>query len=419
MKEQALIDLKPLPLILCFAAALALSLLNFLTIAAVLPELIAAWDLNKTQGGWLVGVYFAGYMSGILFVASLTDRIDPRRIYLTAAFLGGLSSLSLAMFANGFWLTLLLRFLGGIAFTGIYMPGLRALSDSLPMAQRNRGIVFYTSSFALGSGFSLFAAGRIAEVLDWRWAFVMAALGSFAAMTIVAIVLRPQAKKRALPGPKVSRLREQFAAYKQVWRNRKAVAYILAMYGVGWEVFAFRSWIVTYLTERQLIDPVAQNFWLGPADIAFATALVGIPASVWIGEWAARVNREKLLITTACVSLVLDVLVAMSVGWHFGFLVAFACAYSLTSFGRSAATTAGMMHAAEDRVRGTTMALHSFVAFLSGNMSPLAVGLVLDISAMESGQVSWTIGFLSIAIGALISIGAYIMASRAPPSGQL
>ena len=406
-----MIDLKPLPLILCLAVSLALSLLNFLTIAAVLPDLIQQWDLSKTQAGWLVSVYFAGYMSSILFVASLTDRIDPRRIYLIAAFLGGISSLSLALFANGFWLTMVLRFLGGVAFSGIYMPGLRALSDALPPAQRNRGIVYYTSCFALGSGFSIFAAGRIAAVLDWRWAFVFAALGSFLAMGLVASVLRPRVATpgRAMAAPAAP---AQWMAYRQVWKNRKAVAYILAMFGVGWEVFAFRSWVVTYLTERQSIDPVALGFWLSPADIAFSSALIGIPASVWIGEWAARVDRETLLIGTAMISLVLDILLAFSVSWPFEFMLCLCYAFSLTSFGRSAATTAGMMQAAEDKVRGATMAAHSFVAFLAGILSPLMLGLVLDMSALALGRVSWTIGFLSIAAGSLISISGYVMARR-------
>jgi MFS family permease len=418
-EEDDLLDLKPLPLTLCFAAALALSLLNFLTIAAVLPDLIRSWSLNKTQAGWLVGVYFAGYMSAILFVASLTDRVDPRRIYLIGAAIGGLSSLALALFAKGFWLTMVLRFMGGVAFAGVYMPGLRALTDSLPPAQRNRGIVYYSSCFALGSGFSIFAAGRIAAVLDWRWAFVVAAAGSFAAMALVAVVLRPRApagsslaQSAAKPPP-----RSQWASYKQVWRNRRAVGYIVAMYGVGWEVFAFRSWIVTYLTERQGLE-AGQTFWLSPPDVAFASAIIGIPASVWIGEWAARINRERLLIATALVSLVLDISLAAAVSLPYGVLFLLCFAFSLTSFGRSAATTAGMMHAAQDEVRGATMAAHSFMAFLSGISSPLIFGLMLDVSALATGRASWTVGFLSLAIGSAISIAGYLLARSAKPLDQ-
>lgn len=408
-----MINLKPLPLTLCFAAALALSLLNFLTIAAVLPELIAQWGLNKTQAGWLVGVYFAGYMSGILFVASLTDRIDPRRIYLVGAFCGGVSSLALALFADGFWLTMILRFVGGIAFTGIYMPGLRALTDALEPRHRNRGIVYYTSCFALGSGFSIFVAGRIAALLDWRWAFVVAAIGSFAAMAIVALVLRPRPKaltagaERAPGAAHVS----QRVAYARVWKNRKAVAYILAMYGVGWEVFAFRSWIVTFLSERQGAEGI-QNFWLTPPDVAFATALAGIPASVWIGTLAARVDRERLLLVVTAASIAIIAGIALFVHRNYAILLALCFMFSMTSFGRSSATTAGMMSAAEDAVRGATMAAHSFVAFLSGITSPLAVGFVLDISGLAFGRISWAGGFLTLAVGSAISLTGYWIAAR-------
>ncbi|MGE3247979.1 MAG: MFS transporter, partial [Beijerinckiaceae bacterium] len=352
-----MIDLKPMSLILSFAAALALSLLNFLTVAAVLPDLIVAWSLNKTQAGLLVSAYFAGYMAAILFVASLTDRIDPRRIYIAGGLCGGLSSILLALVADGFWLTSVLRFLGGVAGSGMYMPGLRALTDALPPAQRDRGIVYYTSCFALGSGFSIFAAGRIAAALDWRWAFGIAGLGSFAALAIVAIVLRPR-DPAARPGA-AARPATQRAAFGKVFENRRAMAYILAMYGVGWEVFGFRSWIVTYLAGRQAAERAVDAsvvFWLTPADVAFATAVAGIPASVVFGEWAARTNRETLMISVASVSLVLAATMALSVSMPYGVLLAVAFVFSMTSFGRSSATTAGMMSAAAEEVRGATMA---------------------------------------------------------------
>ncbi len=405
-----LADPGPLALTLLLAAALAFSLLNFLTIAAVLPELIGEWNLSKTQAGWLVGVYFAGYMFAILYVASLTDRIDPRKIYLIGALCGGLSSLALALFANGFWLTMILRFMGGIAFSGIYMPGLRALTDRLEPQHRNRGIVYYTSCFALGSGFSIIAAGRIAAVLDWRWAFAVAAMGSFAAMTIAAIVLRPAQRDAAAPRVATSVL----STFAKVWRNRRAVAYILAMYGVGWEVFGFRSWIVTYLAERQASE-TAMTFWLTPSDIAFATALGGIPASIWIGTMAARVHRELLLLATACVSFALAILLSASVAWRYDIILALCFVFSMTSFGRSAATTAGMMNAAQDEVRGATMAAHSFVAFLSGISSPLVIGLFLDLSGWITGTLSWTVGLSAIGIGSCISMAGYIWAMRSCP----
>lgn len=401
-----MIDLKPTALIIAMAACLTLSLLNFFTIAAVLPELIAAWSLNKTQAGWLVSVYFAGYMACILFVASLTDRIDPRRIYLVGAFLGGLSSLALALFADGFWFTMMLRFLGGVAFTGMYMPGLRALTEQLPPPLRNRGVVYYTSCFALGSGFSIFAAGRIAALYDWRWAFFAAAFASFLAMIIAAIVLRPN--KPVPAAQKITHL----GAYKRVWKNRKAMAYILTMFGVGWEVFAFRGWIVTYLAGRQGAGK-SEIYLFSPPDVAFLTAAVGIPVSMWLGEWAARMNRERLLLIAAGLSLAVAAALALSASWHYNISLTLCFLFSMTSFGRSAATTAGMMTAAEDSVRGATMAAYSFTAFLAGIVSPLVLGFVLDMSGLILGYTSWTVGFLSLAIGSAISLTGLLLARRA------
>jgi MFS family permease len=183
------------------------------------------------------------------------------------------------------------------------------------------------------------------------------------------------------------------------------------MYGVGWEVFAFRSWIVTYLAERQGAEG-AQNFWLTPPDVAFATALAGIPASVWIGTMAARIDRERLLMATTAVSMAIIGGIAVFVNANYAVLLALCFLFSMTSFGRSSATTAGMMSAAQDSVRGATMAAHSFVAFLSGVTSPLAVGFVLDMSGILLGRTSWTGGFLALAVGSVISLCGYWIAAR-------
>ncbi len=49
--------------LLCLA--LVLNLLGFMTVAAVLPQLIHDWSLTSTEVGWLGGIYFAGYVAAV------------------------------------------------------------------------------------------------------------------------------------------------------------------------------------------------------------------------------------------------------------------------------------------------------------------------------------------------------------------
>ena len=52
-------------LISYFCSALVLNLLGFMTLAAVLPQLITEWGLTSTEAGWLGGIYFAGYVAAV------------------------------------------------------------------------------------------------------------------------------------------------------------------------------------------------------------------------------------------------------------------------------------------------------------------------------------------------------------------
>ena len=77
-----------------FAMGFVTNLLNpkiAMLYLALLPQFIEDWSLTNTQGGWLAGSLFAGYMLAVLPLVSLTDRQPARRIYLVSGALNALS----------------------------------------------------------------------------------------------------------------------------------------------------------------------------------------------------------------------------------------------------------------------------------------------------------------------------------------
>ena len=59
-----------------------LGILGFFAFPALLPTFIEQWHLTNTEAGWINAVFFLGYMLAVPVLVSLTDRVDPRRIYL-------------------------------------------------------------------------------------------------------------------------------------------------------------------------------------------------------------------------------------------------------------------------------------------------------------------------------------------------
>src|SRR5258708_37271126 len=166
---------------------------GFSSFAALLPGFTRDWALSNTEAGWISGIYYAGYTAAVPILVTLTDRIDPRRIYLLSTAIAGVACLGFALLADGFWTALILRAIAGAGLAGTYMPGLKALTDRLEGTAQARAVAYYTSGFGIGASSSYVLTGQLDLLFGWRWAFAVAAIGSAVALCIRAAVLRPGA----------------------------------------------------------------------------------------------------------------------------------------------------------------------------------------------------------------------------------
>ena len=392
-------------LIGAFAVALVFSLMSFMTVAAVLPELKEAWSLSNTEAGMVGGAFFVGYIAAVLLLTSLTDRIDSKRIYIVSALIGGTASILLAIIADGFWSGAGFRVLTGLGLAGTYMPGLRALTDQLPEASRNRGVVYYSSFFALGSGLSILVGGEIKEWLDWRWAFAIAGAGFYVAAAIIAVVLPANPPKLA-DKPDTHPL-----DFRPVLRNRAALGYVAAVVGTTWEVFALRVWAPTFLIFLLPRTPDA-GYLVRPTVMATVIALVGIPASMALGELTARFDRRRMLMCVAVTSALSGILIALAMDGTYAVLLVLLLVLGAASYGRNAAITAGMLAVADPKLRGLYLAFYAAVGFSGGILGPPLVGAALDLAGGRFDPTGWAAGFATLAVGGVISVTALLVLSR-------
>ena len=141
-------------LTVAFTFSLVLTLMGFMAPASVLGYIILEWKLSNAQAGWVGGALFVGYIMLVPFLTAVTDRVDPKRIYLFCAALGAAGNFGFAFIAYDLWTGVVFRMLTGIGLAGTFMPGLKALTDQLEEGRaQQRAATYYTSCFALGSGF--------------------------------------------------------------------------------------------------------------------------------------------------------------------------------------------------------------------------------------------------------------------------
>lgn len=384
-------DMRPATVAAALCAAEVLDLLGFATFQALVPFFSQAWGLSNAEAGWISGIYLIGYVAAVPVLVALTDRIDARLVFAAASALAGLAALGFALSADGFVSALAWRAVSGIALAGIYMPGLKALSDRTAGSRQSRFVSFYTASFGLGVAASYVLAGWIADALGWRWAFGLNALGAAAAIAVVLILVppvRPERHAEATP----------LLDFRPVLRNRRVLAFILGYFGHSWELFAFRAWIVAYL---------ASAGYAAATLIASIATFLGVASSILGNELSVRIGRLRAIGILAGLSVAISAVVGFGADWPPWLLVSLVLGYGILIAADSAALTAGTVEAAEPGRGGATLAAHAFLGFSGGALGPPAVGLVLDAVG------SYGIGFIAMGAGSALTLCAAVLAGRA------
>jgi predicted MFS family arabinose efflux permease len=395
--------------VMCLAQACAQ--IGAFAVAALIPTLIPAWSLSNTEAGWISGIYYAAYTLVVPLLSSLTDRVDPKRIYLASVALTAIAFAGFAWVATGFWSALAFRALMGVGWAGSYMPGLKALSDVAEGPQQSRAVAAHAAAVGISGALSFGVAGAVNVRLGWQWALVPGALGAALAFALVMTGL-PARPPRTSSGPQAALL-----DFRPVLRNRSALAYSLAYCVHTWEMSALRAWVVTFLTFASAQR--AADAWtvLAPATVASVMGLLGVWASVWGNELAIRFGRRRFILGTMFASATMAGVIGFSAALPYGGAAALVLVYAMLIWSDSSSLTAGSAGSAEPGRRGATLAVHSTLGYAGGFLGPLALGATLDLFGGPS-VLSWGIAFGHVTVALLLGTIAFVWLRPADLAGD-
>lgn len=368
----------------------------------------STWELNNAEAGWVSGVYFAGYMVSVPVLTGMTDRLDPRKIIIASMIVGIISAMAFALLASGFWSATLWRFLQGVSFAGIYMPMIKALSDSLPESSRSRGAAYISASYAMGVSFSYFSTGQLGDIFGWQTAFFMLALGPLLGACLTVLFLPPS--------PASPQKDTAFSLdYRAVFRNKRARAYMIA-YGVhNGEASIVRAWIVAYFVFAQAGagDPIIN--W-SPAMIATVVTMIGVPLIVVMSELVPKVGRRRLVCIAMTTSGTLGVVLALSLWGPYELTFALVFIYAAAISADSGIINGGIISRSDPAIRGQSMAMHAVFGAGGAFILPVLFGLVLDIAGGEQSKAAWTWAFGATAV--FVAIGPIALFTLDRPEKQ-
>jgi MFS family permease len=370
----------------------ALGMAGIVSFPALLPRFQHLWGLSSGAAGAISGIYFAGYVVAVPVASALTDRLDPRRIYVVSLLFGVAAALGFALLADGGASAALWRFLQGAAFGGAHMPGMRALADAVPAQRQMRSVAVYTSTFTVGVSLSYALSGLMADAFGWRIGLALLAVGPLVAAAIGWSVL-PPLPRAALPGAR------WLPALAPILRNREAMLYVCA-YGLhNGEVSAIRAWMVALL--------VFAADRAGRADLAVYATLVatignlcGTPLIVAVNELAARRDRRAIVAATMAMSGGAGLLFAAAAGLSpiATGIAAILCIAAATA--DAGTINAGLVDASDPDRRGAFLAVQALSGFGASAVTPILFGFVLDLAGGGNSEAAWLTAFaVQAAIG--------------------
>jgi predicted MFS family arabinose efflux permease len=390
----------PLRLIAMVCAAQVLVQIGAFFWPAFVPEMIPRWRLTNSEAGWITAAFYGAYMLAVPLLVTLTDRIDPKRVYLAGVMMMILGHALFWLVADGFWSAFAARALTGTGWAGTYMTGLKLLADRVDAKTLSRAAAGHAASIGISGALSYVCADLLAQIGGWRFAFAAAAMSAALAWVIVALAV-PRAATRE-KGVRGGALFD----FRPVLRNRSAMAYAIA-YGLHTlEMAALRGWGVAYLAAVAAATGTATTL-LSPAATLSALGLIGTLASLGGNEAAIRFGRRALIAAAMIGSIALAALLALVGLRSYPLATTLMLLYGAMIWLDSASLTAGTAGTAEPSRRGATLAVHSTLGYCGGFIGPLLVGFVLD--AAGGNAAGWSIAFAAVAAIMALSLALFVV----------
>ena len=389
-------DLSGIALVVILCVSQVLVQIGSAVWPALLPQMMPLWHLSNSAAGWITSVFLLAYMFAVPILVPLTDRIDPRPVYLLGVALTVIGHVSFGMFADGFWTALFARALTGIGWAGTYMTGLKLLADKVSGTLLSRATAWHAASIGISGALSFSFADLLASRFDWRAPFFAASACAAVAWLLVLFLL-----PRAAPVAEKVQPSGVFD-FLPVFRNRSAMAYALAYCVHTLEFHALRGWGVTFLgfvavtvgTGGLVLSPALTLTILGV--LATVATLLGNECSIYLG-------RRRLIGAAMLASIACALLLGLYAPYSYLLAVILVLAYGFFISLDSSSLTAGTAGSAAPGKRGATLAVHSSLGYAGGFIGPLIVGFALDASGgMSPG--GWAIAYGLVAACVLISV---------------
>jgi predicted MFS family arabinose efflux permease len=377
----------PIMLALGGLAALAAALgIGRFVYTPILPAMVDALGLSKSQAGLIASANFVGYLAGAL-IAATPQLPGSRRNWLLGALLVSSATTALMGAVSSLPAFLLLRLVGGAASAFVLVFASALVLDRLTAAGRGGLAALHFAGVGVGIAVSAALVAALTAVqADWRALWFCSGALSLLALLVVLALVRPAAHAAVS------------AASTGAPTRRPAIAPVVIAYGLfGFGYVITATFLVAIVRATPSVASLEPWVWM----------LVGIAAAPSVALWAMLARRVGVLHAFALACLAEAVGVAGSVLWSAPAAIVAAAALLGGTF--MGITALGLMAARERSAADPRRVLALMTASfgLGQIVGPLFAGFLYDrLGSFTVASFAAALALLAAALLALRSARA-------------
>ncbi len=378
------------------------TMLISMTYAASIPALIVHWSMSATAAGSVQTAFNAANAVALPLVSWLADHVGARRILLASSWLAAVAALGFALLARSHDAAVLLFALVGISQAGTYTPAIMLMAERYPVERRGAAIGWLLASSALGYVGSLALSGTALAHWGYEAAFLSCAIGP-----ALGAVLFTAAASCDGEVPRARAIASQKIASGVASRrpDRDVLLLNIGYVGHSWELLGLFAWAPAFVTAAAAATALdAATAAIAGAWLAGLLHLAGFSAALTMGRASDRFGRRRVLMILAAIGAACSFTFGWTIGLPAAAVALCAAVYGFAAFGDSPVLSTAMTEAVAPSRLGRALAVRSILGFGAGAISPLAFGMVLDLSNTPgTAPTRWGWAFVLLGIGGALA----------------
>ncbi len=354
--------------------------------------------LTDSQLGFLSGTIFAIFYTILgVPIARYADQTVRKNIVAGSLAIWSFMTL-ISGFATGFLHLILTRIGLGVGQAGCTPPIHSLLADYFPIESRTNAISIYSMGPPLGILVAFVLGGWVAEVWNWRTAFIVAGIPGLVLSVLVFFTVKEPAREEAASSQNTQASSSLVEVLKYLWSLPAWRHLMFASALVGLALYGtIGTWMPSIL--KRTFDMDMQNIGLVLGLNAGVTGAIGLLAGGFLTTQLMKRNPRWLLLTPA---ITLCVAVFFYVGLlateDYTTMITLMIIFSLISgsIGGPQFSAAQTLAPASMRAVSSSILLAA-VNLIGIGFGPLIVGAISDAFAPQFGDASLRMALLCTA----------------------